>query len=192
MAPRVAVSSIEDIRAKCRVDPSGEGCWTWRGGCTLGDASPSMRIGLTGRTGSIGTVLNLLLGRDQDRPQWYSWCGNRLCCRPEPGHRWRASKSEQMAASQPTVPAPRRAAIARAKSVGSRVDSEAVRALRAGQMTTREAADRYSISVSYAWAIKTGKSRRYDTAVIARSVFDLAHSPLKVKIGGPRGRRDPG
>lgn len=174
MAPRVAIGSLLELQERCHMPQGNRGCWTWAAGTTGGGRQPSMRIRPLGLTGSVGMLFNHLFGADPDRPYWFAKCGNPLCVRPHPGHRTRVSRSEQMRLAAPTRGQEQRASIARGRlRRQSRIDTYGVHALRCGLMSTREAADRYGITVSYAWSIKVGRQRTFDQRApkVGSSVF---------------------
>lgn len=166
-APGAGVHDIPDVLKRCTVDED-TGCWVWTRGLNS-QGQPSFRIPALGRTGTIGQLYAALIDEPPPGMNWIAHCGNLLCCRPHASHRWPGTKSQQMLASTPTKTMAQRANIARGKAANSRISNTHVAALRNGAMSTRDAADILGITVSYAWAIKVGRSRSFCKAPLAGS-----------------------
>lgn len=166
------VHTIADLKDRCRIDAE-TGCWVWAGGrAGLNRMQPSIRIPQTGKSASVGGLFSLHFGHPPKGQFWIARCRNPMCCRPHKDHRTMGTRSEQMSSSAPARTLEQRAKIARGRTSGSRLAPADVDLIRSGAVTSREAADRWGITVSYAWAIRVGKARAFCAAPVpGASVF---------------------
>lgn len=157
MARIDGIRSIEDIRQRCVVDEV-TGCWLWSGTRANG-GSPSMWYPVAGKSVAGGVVLfHLENGTFPPRGRVYHrTCESGECMNPE--HRHLGTRSTQMKAAKVERPLTVRAAIARARRVGSRLSEEDIVAIRESTDSLAVIGERYGIHLSYAGRIRRGVRR---------------------------------
>jgi len=156
MTRRAGISHVNDLRARCRVDPITD-CWHWTGATDRG--LPAMWHAPT-RTRTTMTGIMRLLLEDDPGPtmHWYAACGNPRC--GNPAHRKAGTRSELQRTLQPRKTPAQRAAVARGKHAqpGSRYNAETAAAIRGSDEILRVLAERHGLSISMVSRIRMGKA----------------------------------
>lgn len=172
------IRTIEDVRARCRVD-ADSGCWVWalsystnRGAKTPIGYWPAIR-----KTLSVSRLVWMLTRKCdaealEGRLVW-AGCWNSGCCNPE--HLASGTHAQRLvlartAGRRQECPTRRSATSARVMRAKSHLNEEIIATIRAGNLTNAQIAERYGVSTSQAWKIRTGRSWG---AVVGASVFSL-------------------
>jgi hypothetical protein len=165
------IRTLEDLRQRCRIDDE-TGCWVWADGLN-GSGNPCARMPGAKTSTTVGGILTALVGSPGAGRYWVAACGNAMCMRRAAGHRVPGTRSEQAKRAKPKLTTLQRANIAAGRNAGSRMSVADVRAIRSGEVSTVEAAQKHGITVSYAWAIRVGVKRAFCGEIPGSSVFTM-------------------
>lgn len=155
------MSIVDYVHARCH--EIGE-CWEWTGATQVRSRVPVMRY--KGNSWPVRRVLAEVLGHQLDGRVATFRCGNQLCCNPQ--HLWITSKGHLQRRTNATsvryMHPTRRARVAAARRVGSKLSPELVAEIRRDDRTQRLIAAAYGISQTTVSRIKRGQMwRDYST-----------------------------
>src|SRR5574337_584827 len=159
---RKSVATIEDILARCEVDPITD-CWLWGGAKNRGGI-PRMFVGALGYSSTIGAAFSLIrLGeRAPHGMVWHRGCRTSGCANIE--HFSLLPRRESVRRHQKgRAKSPEHAARIRlARSTGSdiKISDAHVQRIRAEGMTLKAIAAEFGVRESYASEVRSGKKRK--------------------------------
>jgi hypothetical protein len=159
---RKAIRTLEDVRARCRVDEDSD-CWIWLAGLN-NRRFPSVYVpefpSPSHRT-SIGAALWFVQTGERLQGRYFATCGRVDCCNP--AHRSRECPS------RPAGPL-RRARISEGKRRTSKIPEQDVEFIRSSSVPAQTLAAQYGARVDYIARIRSGVARR-PVAAPGSSVF---------------------